>query len=91
MTAQCHSETVKDQIESKHPERVHAILVKSRAQHEFRKQREIERQLREARQLQSIISNLEREVANLDDSIVSELALSAFANLPTLPIQSRRG
>jgi hypothetical protein len=45
-------------------------------QHEVRKQREIERQLREARQLQSIISNLEREVANHDDSIISELALS---------------
>jgi flagellar protein FliJ len=78
MTAQCHSETVKDQIENKHPERVRAILAKkSRAQHEVRKQSEIERKLREARQLQSIISNLEREVANLDDSIISELALSS--------------
>jgi hypothetical protein len=77
MTAQCQSETVKDQIENKHPERVRAILAKSRAQHEVRKQREIERQLREARQLQSIISNLEREVAALDDSIISELALSS--------------
>jgi hypothetical protein len=77
MTTQYHSETVKDQIDNRHPERVRAILVKSRAQHEVRKQREIERQLREARQLQSIISNLEREVANLDDSIISELALSS--------------
>jgi hypothetical protein len=77
MSAQCHSETFKDQIENKHPERVRAILAKSRTQHEVRKQREIERQLREARQLQSIISNLEREVTNLADSIISELALSS--------------
>jgi uncharacterized protein YaaN involved in tellurite resistance len=77
MSAQCHSETVNDQIENKHPEKVRASLAKSRTQHEVRKQTEIERQLRETRQLQSMISNLEREVANLDDSIISELALSS--------------
>ena len=76
MSAQCHSETVDDRIENKHPERARASLAGSRTQHEVRKQTEIERRLRETRQLQSMISDLEREVANLDDSIISELALS---------------
>jgi uncharacterized protein YaaN involved in tellurite resistance len=77
MSAQCHSETVNDQIENKHQENVRASLANSRTQHEVRQQTEIERRLRETRQLQSMISNLEREVANLDDSIISELALSS--------------
>jgi hypothetical protein len=76
MSAQYHSETANDRIETRHPEKVRASLAKSRTQHEVRRQTEIERQLRETGLLQSMISNLEREVANLDDSILSELALS---------------
>jgi uncharacterized protein YaaN involved in tellurite resistance len=78
MSAQCHSETVNDRIENKQPKKVRASLVNSPTQHEVRKQTEIERRLRETRQLQSMISDLEREVANLDDSIISELALSSI-------------
>ena len=78
MSAQCHSETVNYQIENKRPEKLRASLANGRTQHEVRKQTEIERQSRETRQLRSLISNLEREVANLDDSIVSELALSSI-------------
>ena len=97
MSAQCHSETVDDRIENKHPERARASLAGSRTQHEVRKQTEIERRLRETRQLQSMISDLEREVANLDDSIISELALSsvrepsAFADpIPARMMRTRR-
>jgi uncharacterized protein YaaN involved in tellurite resistance len=76
MSTQYHSETVNDQIETRYPEKVRASLAKSRTQHEVRKRTEIERQQRETGLLQSMIANLEREVANLDDSILSELGLS---------------
>ena len=76
MTAQSHFETVKDSRENNQPGRVRAILARRRAQNEARKQRDIKAKMRAARQLQILISNLEREVVHLDDSICSELALA---------------
>jgi flagellar FliJ protein len=76
MKPQYHFETDKYKREKNHPGGPAATPAKRRAQHEARKQREIELNLKEARQLQTIIIKLEREAANLDDSINSELALS---------------
>jgi hypothetical protein len=76
MKQQCHFETEKYKPEKSHPGRVRANSARRCAQHEARKQKEIAVKLREAAQLQPIIVKLECEVANLDDSIDSELALS---------------
>jgi len=76
MKQQYHFETDKYKGEKNHPGRVRANPAKRRAQHEARKQIEIEVKLKEAKQLQTLIIKLEREVAHLDDSINSELALS---------------
>jgi anti-sigma-K factor RskA len=43
---------------------------------EAHKEREIENRKRTATRLQTMIASLEQEIANLDASIVSELALS---------------
>jgi cell division protein FtsB len=51
-------------------------LAKRQAQNEARKQREIEIKRRAATQLRTMIVTLEREVANLDDGISSELILA---------------
>jgi hypothetical protein len=76
MRPQCHFETDKSKRSKNHPGRDRATVAKHRAQYEARKQRELEVKLSAARQLQTIINRLEREVANLGDSIISELALS---------------
>jgi hypothetical protein len=76
MTKQCHFETVKIKCGNNHPGRIRAILAKRQAQNEARKQREIEIKRRAARQLRTMIVTLEREVANLNDGISSELMLA---------------
>jgi hypothetical protein len=78
MTAQYHFETMEDKRENTHPGRVRALLARRQAQNEIRMQREIEIKRRAAKQLRTIIVNLEREVVNLDDSIGSELALASI-------------
>ena len=76
MTKQCHFETVKIKCGNNHAGRIRAILAKRQAQNEAREQREIEIKRRAATQLRTMIANLEREVANLDDGISSELTLA---------------
>jgi hypothetical protein len=76
MTKQCHFETVERKCGNSHPGRIRAILAKRQANTEARAQREIEIKTRAATQLRTMIANLEREVANLDDGISSELTLA---------------
>jgi hypothetical protein len=74
MKPRCQFETNK--YEKNHPRRVRATLAKRRAPHEAQRQKEVEAKQRDARRLQTLIVSLEREVANLDESIASELALA---------------
>jgi hypothetical protein len=77
MTDQHYFETAEiDRNRDDHPGRKRSILAKRQAQNEARKQREIEIKRRSATQLRTMIAALEREVANLDDGISSELALA---------------
>lgn len=75
MTEQGYSETAKIEVESTHPGRGGALLAKRQAQNEARAQREIEVKRRTAIRLRMMIANIERDIAKLDDSINSELAL----------------
>src|ERR1700694_1450574 len=59
-----------------HPGRKLSILAKRQAQNEACKQREIEIKRRAATQLRTMLFTLEREIANLDDGISSELMLA---------------
>jgi cell division protein FtsB len=76
MTDQHYFETAETARRSDHPGRKLSILAKHQAQNEARKQREIEIKRRAATQLRTMIVTLEREVANLDDGISSELMLA---------------
>ena len=76
MTDQHYFETPEIAPRSDHPGRKLSILAKHQAQNEARKQREIEIKRRAATQLRTMIVTLEREVANLDDGISSELMLA---------------
>ena len=76
MTDQHYFETAEIDRRSDHPGRKLSILAKHQAQNEARKQREIEIKRRAATQLRTMIVTLEREVANLDDGISSELMLA---------------
>jgi cell division protein FtsB len=76
MTDQHYFETPEIAPRSDHPGRKLSILAKRQAQNEARKQREIEIKRRAATQLRTMIVTLEREVANLDDGISSELILA---------------
>jgi cell division protein FtsB len=76
MTDQHYFETAETARRSDHPGRKLSILAKHQAQDEARKQREIEIKRRAATQLRTLIVTLEREVANLDDGISSELMLA---------------
>ena len=79
MTDQHHFETSEiDRRHDAHPGRRSSTLAKRQAQNEARKQREIEIKRRAATQLRTMIAALEREVANLDHGISSELALARF-------------
>ena len=77
MTDQHYFETAEiDRKRDDHPGRKRSISAKRQAQNEARKQREIEVKKRTATQLRTMMANLEQEIANLDVSIGSELALS---------------
>ncbi len=76
MTSQYYFETVKIECENNHPGRVAALLAKREAQNEAREQREIEVKKRTAIRLRMMIASIERDIANLDASINSELALA---------------
>ena len=76
MAEQFYFETVMTQSGNNHIGRLRALLIKRQAQNEARKQREIEVKKRAATQLRTMMANLEQEIANLDVSIGSELALS---------------
>lgn len=75
MTEQGYSETAKIEVESIHPGRGGALLANRQAQNEARAQKEIEVKRRTAIRLRMMIANIERDIAKLDDSINSELAL----------------
>jgi hypothetical protein len=76
MTEQYHFDTVKIESRNSHAGRVRALLAKRQADDDARKQREIEINRRTATQLRMMIASLEQELANLDVSIGSELALA---------------
>jgi hypothetical protein len=76
MTEQFYFETVKTENRSNHPGRLRALLTKRQAQNEARKQREIEVKKRTVTRLRTMLASIEQEIANLDLSIGSELALS---------------
>jgi hypothetical protein len=77
MTEQYHFETSNIEF-GNIPRRVRAVSAKLRAhaQSEARKEREIEVKRQTVIQLRTMIAGLEREIANLDLSIRSELELS---------------
>jgi hypothetical protein len=76
MTSQYYFETVEIEGENNHPGRVQAFLAKRQAQNEARKQKEIEVKRRTATRLRMMIASIERDIANLDASINSELELA---------------
>ena len=76
MTDQHYFETAEIPRRRDHPGRKRSMLAKRQEQNEARKQREIEIKRRAARQLRTMIVTLEREVANLNDGISSELMLA---------------
>ena len=76
MTDQHYFETAETARRSDHPGRKLSILAKRQAQNEACKQREIEIKRRAATQLRTMLFTLEREIANLDDGISSELMLA---------------
>ena len=75
MTEQYHFETSNIEF-GNIPRRVRAVSAKRHAQSEARKEREIEVKRKTVIQLRTMIAGLEREIANLDLSIRSELELS---------------
>lgn len=78
MNERYHFETVDDKREDAFPRRVSAPSAKRQTQNEIRRQREIDIKRRTATQLRTMIVKFEREIANLDDSIGSELALASI-------------
>jgi len=76
MTGQYYFETAIIECRND-PRRVRALTAKREARNEAREQREIEINRRTATQLRTMIAGLEREIANLDVSINSELALAS--------------
>jgi hypothetical protein len=75
MTLQYEFETV-ETARGSYPGRVPLLSAKRDAQSEVRKQREIEAKKRTAMRLRTVIADFERETANLDVSISSELAFA---------------
>jgi hypothetical protein len=76
MKPQCQFETTRYKHEKNYPGRIGKTLAKRRAQQEAQRQKQVEAKQRDARRLQTLIISLAHEVANLDESIVSEQALS---------------
>ena len=75
MTEQYHFETSNIEF-GNIPRRVRAVSAKRHAQSEARKEREIEVKRQTVIRLRTMIAGLDREIANLDLSIRSELELS---------------
>jgi hypothetical protein len=75
MTEQYHFETSNLKF-GNIPRRIRAVSAKRQAQNEARTEREIEVKRQTAIQLRAMLAGLEREIANLDSSIRSELELS---------------
>jgi hypothetical protein len=78
MSEQCHFETPDEKQGDARPLPVRALSANRQAWKETREKSEIEIKRRTATQLQTMIVKLEREVANLGDSIGSELALASI-------------
>jgi hypothetical protein len=76
MTAADHFETVETQNGNNRPRRVRVLSAKRQAQDEARKEREIDAKRRTAIRLRMMIASIQQEIANLDVSINSELALA---------------
>jgi hypothetical protein len=76
MTSLSRFETVELECGNDHPGRVAVFLPKRQAQNEVREQREIEAKRQTAIRLRMMIASIERDIANLDASISSELALA---------------
>jgi hypothetical protein len=78
MNEQCHFENAGDERERLRPRQGRPLLATRQAQDEIRRKSEIEIKRRTATQLRTIIVKLEQEVANLGESIGSELALATI-------------
>ena len=91
MTDADHFETVETQNGNNRPQRVRVLLAKRRVQNEARKEREIKAKRRMAIRLRMMIASIEQEIANLDASISSELALARVrkASHSAYPIAAR--
>jgi len=76
MKQQCQFETAKYKHEKNHPGEIATTPTRRRAQQETQGQKHVEAKQSDARRLQTLIISLAREIANLDESIASELALS---------------
>ena len=77
MKQQCQFETAKYKHEKNHPGEIATTPTRRRAQQETQGQKHVEAKQSDARRLQTLIISLAREIANLDESIASELALSS--------------
>lgn len=76
MTSQSYYETVGIEPENNHAGRVAAFLARRQAQNVAREQRELEVKRQTAIRLRMMIASIGRDIANLDASIGSELALA---------------
>jgi hypothetical protein len=76
MSSQYYFETMEIESGNNHPARVTALPAKREARNEAREQREIEIKKQTAIRLRTIIASIEQDIANLDVSIGSELALA---------------
>jgi hypothetical protein len=96
MSEQCHFETSDDERERQRPCQGRPLSAIRQARNEIRWKSEIEIKRRTATQLRTMIVKLEQEIANLDESIGSELALATirdpyFANPSSVrTMQARR-
>jgi hypothetical protein len=77
MKQQCQFETAKYKHEKNHPGEIATTPARRRAQQETQGQKQVEANQRDATRLQTLIISLASEIANLDESIASELALSS--------------
>jgi hypothetical protein len=78
MSKQCHFETSDDEQEHERPWQGRPLSAIRQAQIQIRWKSEIEIKRRTATQLRTMIVKLKREVANLGESIGSELALATI-------------
>ena len=76
MTDQYNFETTDNERGSNHSGRNRALFAIRRSQNERRKQREIATNERAAKQIRSVIAQLDRDVSSLDDSINADLEMA---------------